>query len=138
MFGINDASLRDAIKYVSQISQIKHVLSGESIGYSRKYIAEEDMKIAIIPVGYADGISRALGNGNFTFYVNGIACPTVGNICMDMTMIRLTGDDFAEGDEVELFGDYNKIRDIAQILDTIPYEVLCGISQRVQRIYLQE
>ncbi|MCH2233087.1 MAG: alanine racemase [Crocinitomicaceae bacterium] len=138
LFGINDASLRDAIKYVSQISQIKHVLSGESIGYSRKYIAEEDMKIAIIPVGYADGISRALGNGNFTFYVNGIACPTVGNICMDMTMIRLTGDDFAEGDEVELFGDYNKIRDIAQILDTIPYEVLCGISQRVQRIYLQE
>jgi alanine racemase len=120
------------------VSQIKHIKKGETIGYSRKGIATKNMTIATLPIGYADGINRKLGNGNCSFIVNNQACKTIGNICMDMCMIDVTGLTIKEGDKVEFFGKQQNIRVISDALQTIPYEVLTGISRRVKRVYFQE
>jgi len=97
-----------------------------------------DGKIAIIPIGYADGIRRSLNNGKGQFMVNGKLVPTIGNICMDMCMLDVTNIDCKEGDRVLIFGEDYPIKHIAQQMDTIEYEVLTGVSQRVKRIYFQE
>jgi alanine racemase len=99
---------------------------------------EKPSTIAIVPVGYADGINRHLGNGTGKFTVNGAIVPVIGNICMDMTILDVTGMDTREGDEVIIFGDENPVTDMAAELDTIPYEILTGISERVKRVYLYE
>ena len=95
------------------------------------------MKIAIIPVGYADGFRRILGNGKGGFYIHGNFCPTVGRVCMDMTMVDLTGLDANEGDRVEIIGENQGIEKLAVTMLTIPYEVLTSISKRVHRLYLE-
>ncbi|MEO5569314.1 MAG: bifunctional UDP-N-acetylmuramoyl-tripeptide:D-alanyl-D-alanine ligase/alanine racemase [Bacteroidia bacterium] len=120
------------------ISQIKSVKAGESIGYNRKGIAIQDMQIATVGIGYADGLSRRLGNGGGKMLVNGKFALIIGNVCMDMTMIDITEIPSREGDEVIIFGTEYTISQIAIDMGTIPYEVLTNISQRVKRIYFHE
>jgi alanine racemase len=130
--------LQTAACLKSTISQIRHVKKGESIGYSRKCIAQKDMVIAITGIGYADGFPRSLGNGKGIMSVNGKPAPVTGNVCMDMTMIDITGIDASEGDEVIVFGNELPIESVAAAAGNIPYEILTGISQRVKRVYFQE
>ncbi|HNW97089.1 MAG TPA: bifunctional UDP-N-acetylmuramoyl-tripeptide:D-alanyl-D-alanine ligase/alanine racemase [Bacteroidales bacterium] len=120
------------------ISQIKSIPKGESIGYGHKWIAANDMKIATVPIGYADGLNRKLGNGHGKLYVNGRFANIVGNVCMDMCMIDITDIHAAEGDDVIVFGAEYPISEFAADMETIPYEVLTSVSRRVKRVYYQE
>lgn len=122
----------------SVVSQLRKLQAGETVGYSRKGVLHHDALIATIPVGYADGYSRKLGNGKGHMLVSGKPAPTVGNICMDMCMIDVTGIDVREGDEVTVFGEGYSVLDLAHDLDTIPYEVLASVSSRVKRVYYHE
>ena len=117
------------------ISQINDLPAGESVGYGRLTILDKPTRVGVIPVGYADGINRRLGNGHYQMLVEGTRVSTIGNICMDMTILNLSGTDAMEGDEVIVFGPDNPVGRIAEILQTIPYEVLTSISPRVKRIY---
>ncbi len=120
------------------ISQIRNVRKGESIGYSRMGIASEDMRLGVIPIGYADGYLRVFGNGRGKVLIGKTLRPTIGNICMDMCMIDLGEVNANEGDEVIIFGDNPTIADLASWADTIPYEILTNISGRVKRVYRAE
>jgi Alr-MurF fusion protein len=122
----------------SIISQIKHILPEDTVGYNRRYKAKNETTIAIVPIGYADGLSRALSNGIGHLKVNGKFAPVVGSICMDMTMIDITNINAREGDEVIIFGKDLPITRLADEMGSIPYEILTGISQRVKRVYYQE
>ena len=120
------------------ISQIKRLQPDDTVGYNRRYKATKETLIAIVPIGYADGLSRALSNGRGHLKVQGQFAPIVGNICMDMTMIDITGIIASEGDEVIIFGKDLPITRLADEMGSIPYEILTGISQRVKRVYFQE
>lgn len=120
------------------ISQLRKIKAGESVGYSRKGQVKEDATIAVVAIGYADGLDRGLSNGNGHMLVNGKPAPIVGNICMDMTMLDVSRIDCKEGDEVLVFGKDLPITELSKNIDTIPYEILTGISQRVRRVYFQE
>ncbi|MEQ9217053.1 MAG: bifunctional UDP-N-acetylmuramoyl-tripeptide:D-alanyl-D-alanine ligase/alanine racemase [Cyclobacteriaceae bacterium] len=120
------------------ISQVKKVKKGDSIGYSRMGKAQKDGQIAILPIGYADGYLRVFGNGKAWVSVQGKKAPTIGNICMDMTMIDVSGIEVKEGDEVTLFGQEPSIVELAKWVDTIPYEILTNVSQRVKRVFRSE
>lgn len=120
------------------ISQIKYIKEGETIGYSRKWKVEQDLKIATIPIGYADGLSRMLSNGKGRVYINGKMANIIGNICMDMCMIDITDIQANEGEEVIIFGKQYTLNQIANDMQTIPYEVLTSVSRRVKRIYYHE
>jgi alanine racemase len=122
----------------SIISQIKHIQPEDTVGYDRRYKAKSETTIAIVPIGYADGLSRALSNGIGHLKVKGKFAPVVGSICMDMTMIDVTGINAREGDEVIIFGKELPITQLADEMGSIPYEILSGISQRVKRVYYQE
>ena len=137
VFGTN-SPLQTVATLKTSISQIKHLKPGETVGYSRKGILPEGGKIATVKIGYADGYNRKLGNGNGKMMVAGHIVPTIGNICMDMCMINISGLDVSEGDEVLVFNNKIRVEDIAKQLDTIPYEILTGVSQRVKRIYYYE
>jgi alanine racemase len=119
----------------SKISQIKRIPKGDTIGYNLKGFAVNDMVIATIPVGYADGLSRALGNGNWNMKVNGQDAPIVGNVCMDMVMIDVTNINCQEGDEAFVFSAANPITKMAECIGTIPYEILTSYSPRVKRVF---
>lgn len=135
-------SQQERLKIVSQlkcpISQVKKIPAGESIGYGRSGFAKQDTTIAIIPIGYADGYIRAFGNGKGKMLVNNKLVNTIGNICMDMCMIDVTGIAVKQGDEVTVFGEKPSISELAEWIDTIPYEILTNVSQRVKRIFLSE
>ena len=120
------------------ILQLRNVPKEETVGYSRRGVLTRDSVIAAIPIGYADGLNRHLGRGNGYCLVNGKPAPYVGNICMDVTMIDVTGIDCREGDTVEIFGDHLPVTVLSDAIDTIPYEVLTGISNRVKRVYFQD
>lgn len=120
------------------ILQIRHVEKNATIGYSCKGKLERDSVIAAIPIGYADGLNRHLGNRNGYCLVNGQKAEYVGNICMDVAMIDVTGIDCKEGDMVEIFGDNLPVTILSSKLDTIPYEILTSVSTRVKRVYYQE
>ncbi len=120
------------------ITQIKTVKCGETIGYNRSTTAEKDLKVGIIPIGYADGYFREFGCGRGQVYVNGKYARTLGKICMDMCMIDLTGIPAKIGDEVIVYGIENSIADMAAAIGKIPYELLTSISRRVPRIYVME
>lgn len=120
------------------IISIKEWDAGTSIGYCRRGMLTRHSRIATIPVGYADGIDRHLGNGHANVWINGSLCPTVGNICMDVCMIDVTDAKCEVGDSVEIFGNNISVMDIADTLDTIPYEVLTSVSSRVKRVYYRE
>ena len=120
------------------ILQLRKVKAGDSVGYSRKTILEKDSVIGAIPIGYADGLNRLLGNRHGYCLVNGQKAEYVGNICMDVTMIDVTGINCQEGDTVEIFGEHLPVTCLSDNIDTIPYEVLTSISNRVKRVYFQE
>ena len=120
------------------ILQLRHVPAGDTVGYSRRGKIERDSVIAAIPIGYADGLDRHLGNGVGYCLVNGHKAPYVGNICMDVAMIDVTGIPCQEGDQVEIFGEHLPVTVLSDLLGTIPYEVLTGVSNRVKRVYYQD
>lgn len=140
--GLHGIGLSPQLKPVSSfkttISQIRTIPAGDSVGYSRSGVAKQISQIATIPVGYADGLDRRLGNGTGKVWINGMAASTFGNICMDMTMIDVSGISAAEGDTVEIFGSQQTVKEIAITSGTIPYEILTSIPERVKRVYLQE
>jgi alanine racemase len=120
------------------ISQLRTLAKGESIGYGRKGMAEHDMTLATIAVGYADGFSRAFSRGVGHVLINGKRVPVIGNVCMDMSMVDVTGIDAKEGDEVILFGTQLPIQEVAASIKTIPYEILTNTSERVKRVFVAE
>ena len=121
------------------ILQLRHVPKDETVGYSRKGILTRDSVIAAIPIGYADGLNRHLGRGACYCLVNGQKAPYVGNICMDVAMIDVTDiPDVHEGDSVEIFGEHLPVTVLSDVLDTIPYEVLTSVSERVKKVYFQD
>ena len=137
--GNSGLALQEAVSLKTTIAQIRHVKAGESVGYGRKSMLSKDSRIATIRLGYADGFPRVLGNGSGQVRIKGRIYPTVGHVCMDMTMIDISGaDDVGLDDEVLVFGIGHSIIDVAKAADTIPYEIMTGISQRVPRIYLSE
>lgn len=141
LYGISackEDKVSTVISLKSTIVQIKEYEIGETVGYSRKAVLSRKSRIGVIPIGYADGLKRQLGNGVGCFYVNGKAAPIIGNICMDMCMIDLTDIECKEEDTAVLFDESHPIEDIAMKCDTIPYEILTSISQRVKRVYYQE
>ena len=120
------------------ILQLRHVPAGETVGYSRKGKINRDSVIAAIPIGYADGLNRHLGNRHCYCLVNGQKAEYVGNICMDVAMIDVTDIPCMEGDQVEIFGEHLPVTVLSDALDTIPYEVFTGVSNRVKRVYFQD
>ncbi len=130
--------LRHVTSLRTEITQIKVVKAGESVGYNRSFVAEKEYHIATVSVGYADGLLRVLGNGNFSFWIDGKPAPIVGDICMDMCMIDVTNLDVKEGDAVFVFNAEHPVTELAFAAKTIPYEVLSRISRRVKRVYFHE
>jgi alanine racemase len=135
-------TLNSKLKCVSTLKttilQLRHVKAGDSVGYSRRTILERDSLIGAIPIGYADGLNRHLGNRKGYCLVCGQRAEYVGNICMDVAMIDVTGIDCHEGDQVEIFGSDLPVTVLSDTIDTIAYEVLTGVSNRVKRVYFQD
>ena len=131
------SQLQNAVTFKTVISQISEVKKGDSIGYSRKYKAEKDTRIATIPVGYADGIPRLIGNKNGFVSIHKQKVPIVGNICMDMLMVDLEKLPAKDGDKVIIFNENPSLEEFSKYCKTIPYEVLTSISRRVKRIYIK-
>jgi alanine racemase len=137
--GGNDINLIPVATLKSTIAQIRNVKEGETVSYNRRGVLKRDSIIATIRIGYADGYSRRLGNGIGSVYIKGQLAPVVGTVCMDMLMIDITDiPKVKEGDSVELFGTNLPIQQVAKWSETIPYEVMTGISQRVKRVYVEE
>ncbi|MBU3714149.1 MAG: alanine racemase [Ferruginibacter sp.] len=134
--GINDLSNVTTLK--TTIAQIKKIKKGETVGYGRKGKVNRDSVIATVRIGYADGYPRILGNGTGKMLIHDQAVPVIGNVCMDMTMLDITDIEAIVGDEVIVFGKNLSVKTIAEWANTIPYEILTGISQRVKRIYYEE
>jgi alanine racemase len=130
--------LRNVGSLKTSIVQVKSVLPNETVGYGRTFTSNQEMKIAVLPIGYADGFRRSLSNGKGKVFINGKACPVVGRVCMDVTMVDITEVPAQEGDEAIVFNGDHSILDYAQACDTIAYEVLTGIPQRVKRIIVNE
>jgi alanine racemase len=143
LYGVNPteekiSQLRPAATLKTIISQIKIIKAGESIGYGRRGMAEKEMKIATIAIGYADGFNRSFSRGKGEVLIHGKKAPVVGNVCMDMTMIDITSVEAKEGDEVIIFGDALPIHEVAARINTIPYEILTNTSERVKRVFYAE
>lgn len=136
---IEKKSLENVLTLKTYVSQIKNVLKGETVGYGRIGQFKEDGKIATLAIGYADGYNRSLGIGAGLFEIRGTLCPTVGSICMDMCMVDVNHlPEIQEGDEAIVFGGKIQIGTLAKAAQTIPYEIMTGISSRVKRIYIRE
>ena len=143
LYGIsNDSEEQKELENVgalkSIISQIRTIAAGESVGYGRRFIAEKETKIATIPIGYADGIRRSWGNGGGYVVINHKQAKIVGSVCMDMLMVDVTNIDCKEGNTVIIFGENPTVNFMAKQLNTIPYEILTSISQRVKRVFFRE
>ena len=133
------SSLRPVSTLKTTILQLRNVPKEETVGYSRKGVLTRDSLIAAIPIGYADGLNRHLGRGACYCLVNGQKAPYVGNICMDVAMIDVTDiADVHEGDQVEIFGEHLPATVLSDVLQTIPYEVLTSVSNRVKKVYFQD
>ncbi len=128
-------NLRNVTTLKSYISQIHNINAGESIGYSRKTFLKRKSRIAVVPIGYADGLDRRLSNGVGEVIIRGQRAKIVGNVCMDICMVDVTDFETQIGDEVILFGDDNPVWEMSEKIGTIPYEILTGIDRRVRRIY---
>jgi alanine racemase len=144
MYGIDSARehqslLQPAATLKTTIAQLKKLKAGESVGYNRRGVVDKDSVIATVRIGYADGYSRKLGNGAGRMWVKGKTVPVIGTVCMDMTMIDVTGiEGLQAGDEVIVFGKELPIEQLAFMAGTIPYEIMTGVSQRVKRVYFEE
>jgi alanine racemase len=136
--GSQEFSFRTTGRFKTRITQVKRIVAGEPVGYGCADVAAIDRIIAILPVGYADGLSRKLGNRTGSLFIRGARVPIVGNVCMDMCMADVTGLNAEPGDEAEIFGDNITISEIAEKCQTIPYEILTSIPQRVKRIFTRE
>lgn len=132
------APLQPVSSFKTYIVAIRRVKGDETVGYGRKGVLHRDSRIAVIPVGYADGLNRHLSRGVGEMLVRGKRVPVVGNICMDACMLDVTDTDARVGDEVEIFGKHIPVTEVAEKLNTIPYEVLTSVSHRVKRIYFKE
>lgn len=132
------AQLRQVSRLVTRISQIKDIPEGESVGYNRRWIARRPSRIAIIPIGYADGFNRHLGYENGHVLIAGKEVPIIGSICMDMCFVDITEVECNEGDPVVVFGEGDLLQRNAAAAGTIPYEMLTSVSPRVKRVYYQE
>ncbi len=143
LYGVDgNAAMQQQLKNVSTlkttIAQVKKVKAGESVGYNRSSVAQHDSLIATVRIGYADGYPRNLSNGKGSMWVNNQLAPVTGNVCMDMTMLDVTGINAQEGDDVIVFGEQLPVAQLANWSGTIAYEILTGISQRVKRVYFEE
>lgn len=143
MYGISEdletqKKLKNVVTFKTVISRISEIQPGETVSYGRRFKALSTTKIATLPVGYADGVRRTLGNGTGKVNINGKLASIIGTICMDMLMVDVTNIKCKEGDEVIIFGENPSITDVAEAMGTIPYEVLTSISSRVKRVYYRE
>lgn len=141
LYGVNprdNSAIHTVSTLKTTILQLRHVPAGDSIGYSRRTVVERDSVIAAIPIGYADGLNRQLGNRRGFCLVGGQRAEYVGNICMDVAMVDVTGIPCQEGDSVEIFGPNLPVTTLSDTIGTIPYEVLTAVSNRVKRIYFQD
>jgi alanine racemase len=143
MYGLSsnkkaEGALKPAIRWMSNVSQVKVLMEGDSVGYGRKFVADKKMKVAIIPIGYADGFRRSLGEGVGSVFIGGKEFYTVGSICMDMTIVDITNSQIKVNDRVEIIGENQSVEQLANKMETIPYEVLTGFSSRLQRLYLED
>jgi len=141
LYGVNsrdNSIINNVCTLKTTILQLRDVPKEETVGYSRKGVLTRDSIIAAVPIGYADGLDRHLGCGRCYCLVNGQKAPYVGNICMDVAMIDVTGIDCKEGDKVEIFGDNLPVTVLSDVIGTIPYEVLTSVSNRVKRVYFQD
>lgn len=143
MYGIADdestqKQLKNVVTFRTVISRISEIESGETVSYGRRFKASQKTKIATLPVGYADGVRRSLGNGIGKVNINGQMAPIIGTVCMDMLMVDVTNLSCKEGDSVIIFGENPSIKEVAEFMKTIPYEVLTSISSRVKRVYYRE
>ena len=133
------SELKEVQSFKAKVSQIKHLTPGDTVGYSRRGKIKSVKSIAIVNVGYADGLLRKAGNGRFKVWINGKLAPTIGNICMDMCMIDISKVAYVSvNDEVIIFGEQNPVTNLCKTLDTIAYEVYTSISERIKRVYSQE
>ncbi len=137
-FSFAGAKLRNVCSLETTILSVKTVKAGETIGYGRHTKLEEDRTIAVIPIGYADGFDRRFSNYGGEVWLRGKRCPVVGNVCMDQSMVDVTGTDARPGDPVEVFGEHMPLQELADKLGTITYEILTSVSRRVQRLYFYE
>lgn len=141
MYGVGrfeGLSLRTTGRFKTRISQIKRIKAGEPVGYGYSDVSYNERDIAILPVGYADGLNRKMGNRSGYLFIKGVRVPIIGNICMDMCMADVTGLSVDTGDEAEIFGENISIEEIASLCQTIPYEILTSIPGRVKRIFFRE
>ena len=141
LYGIGDyqgVSLRHTGRFVTAVSQVRRVPAGEPVSYGCSGAADHDREIAVIPVGYADGLRREMGNGRGSLFIRNRKVPVVGSVCMDMCMADVTGLNVKTGDETEIFGSNITIEEIAGLCKTIPYEILTSIPSRVKRVYVNE
>lgn len=143
LYGVdNDEKVQKHLQNVTTlkttIAQIRKVKAGESVGYNREGEVKKDAVIATVRIGYADGYPRLMGNGKGKMLVKGKLVPVIGNVCMDMTMLNITGIDAKEGDDIIVFGKDLSVTEVANWAKTIPYEILTGVSQRVKRVYYEE
>jgi alanine racemase len=140
LYGVSSFSdrLNEVSTFKTRITQIMELNEGDTVGYGRKGIITSKKRIATLPVGYADGLPRSLGNGKVSFLINSEPAFTIGNICMDMCMIDVTDLKVEEGDEVLIFGKDLSVNILARSAGTIPYEILSNISARVKRVYYRE
>ena len=143
LFGLSsnrsfEQRLKPVIEWTSSISQVKTIRPGESVGYGRTFVAEKDMRIAIIPIGYADGFKRSLSNGVGAVYIQNQRCSVVGRVCMDMIMVDIGELKIEANTKVEIIGKNQGLSQLAKDCQTIPYEILTSISPRVHRSYSEE
>jgi Alr-MurF fusion protein len=143
LFGLSsnrlmEQRLKPVIDWTSSISQVKLIHPGESVGYGRTFIAQKEMRIAIIPIGYADGFKRSLSNGVGAVFIDNQRCPVVGRVCMDMIMVDLGEAKIHANTKVEIIGSNQGLKQFAKECQTIPYEILTSISPRVHRSYSEE
>lgn len=141
LYGVSASGLR-GLRNVSTLKttilQIQDVPKGDSIGYGRRSYVDRDSRIAIIPIGYADGLDRHFSNREGIVLINGQRCPIIGNICMDACMVDVTDIEAHEGDTVVIFGEGLEVNELSDRLHTIPYEILTSVSPRVKRVYYRE
>lgn len=137
LFGVGKSTeLQPAISLKTHISKINRLQPGETLGYNREHVATKEQEVAVLPIGYADGIHRIFGNGKASVWLQGNLAPIIGNVCMDMCFVDVTGMKAAINDEVELFGTHHSINNWATWAGTIPYEILTSLSTRVKRVWL--
>jgi alanine racemase len=140
LYGISPGyqqELHNVATLKTTISQIRSVKAGETIGYGRQGIAGRPLTIAVLPIGYADGLSRRLSNGVGYVLIAGVKAPIIGTVCMDMCMVDITGIEAHEGDKAIIFGEDLPVSEVAAVLGTISYEILTSVGQRVKRVYFK-